>query len=102
MRSDKSIFGHKAEDVGDLIGGVCNKGFRYIADTDTHTPPEGYIYKKIRMITATVFATLTPEAEAPVDGTITGVTLPVNFELEGAFNVIDLTSGSVVAYYGLK
>ena len=54
-------------------------------------------WSAITILEATVFATLTDTTR---DGTsaITGVTFPAGLTIYGNFTVIDLTSGSVIAY----
>jgi hypothetical protein len=54
---------------------------------------------KIKMITATAFTTLTCGPGSTVDGdSLSGVTFPADFELEGNFSSVTLASGSVVLY----
>jgi len=64
-----------------------------VDDTDTHN---GTWYKLV-ITEAVVFATLT-RVPAYTGDVITGVSFPANHVLYGRFTVIDLTSGSLIAY----
>jgi len=64
-----------------------------VDDTDTHNGT----WTMLVITEAVVFATLT-RVPAYTGDVITGITFPVNHVLYGRFTVIDLTSGSLIAY----
>jgi hypothetical protein len=71
-----------------IINNTLNGG-QVIADTATYTGD----WVEIRVITAAVFTTLTGNIEG-----VGSTSFPAGTILNGRFTVIDLASGSVVAY----
>ena len=91
------------------------KGSTIIADTNAHTATGGE-WVAITFLTATVLNTLTPSStsffgdsagasaiDTPNTGsadTTASVTFPAGVTIYGNWSVIDLTSGSCIAYLG--
>ena len=77
--------------VSDILLGICGKhGGLVIDDTDSHSGN----WVKILITESAAFTTLT----GSLSGTITGITFSAGTELFGDFTVIDLASGSCIAY----
>jgi len=68
----------------------CLNGGQVIADTATYTGD----WIEIRVITTTVFATLTGNLS-----NVGSTSFPAGTILNGRFTTIDLASGSIVAYH---
>lgn len=79
---------------------VGEYGTEFALDTAAHPAPEGFVFFRIDMIAATVFTTLTSEADAPQTGNAVSTTsFPVGFSLYGKFTTFTLASGKATAYY---
>jgi hypothetical protein len=76
------------------------QGCFVIADTAKKTAPTGQCFFAVQMLADTVIAALAISATAPITGTATAITYPINFILYGKFTEITLTSGSCIAYLG--
>lgn len=80
------------------------KGLVVVTDTTAHTGATDFAtgigYIAINCLQDTVFASLTAASDAPIVGTITGVTLPAGTILYGKFMTFTLTSGQILAYAG--
>lgn len=72
-------------------------GAQVISDTATHTPADTTFkrYSRITALSATVFAAGTVGNVS----NISGAALPAGATIEGQWNVLQLTSGSIIAYY---
>ena len=55
-------------------------------------------FRWIQVITDTVFANIT-SSNIDINGTITATTIPAGIGFGGRFNLIEITSGVVIAYY---
>jgi hypothetical protein len=74
---------------------VANFGGKYISSTDATTPSTGYVFNAIQVITDCVITCV---------GNITGITsvsLTAGTIIYGRYTSITLSSGSVIAYYGV-
>lgn len=84
--------------MNNLKSMVGYQGSTFISDTDTHTGS----WQKILCLEATVFATLTDsllnKISTEAGDALSTQSFPANCVLTGAFTVIDLTSGAVMAY----
>jgi len=102
---------HKYTVVESQNASMGQAGATIIADTATHTATSGQ-FVAIQFITDTTFATLTPDSTSffgSADGassleaspdTTSGVTFPAGMTIYGRWTVIDLASGSCIAYMG--
>ena len=79
---------------------VGEYGTLFANTTGVQTPPTGYVFFRMDVISAAVFTTLTSDASSAQTGDAVSTTsFPVNFSLYGKFTTITLSSGKVVAYY---
>jgi hypothetical protein len=78
-------------------------GSEVISDTDPHTPPDGYVYVAVQMLSDTNIDEISATATAPVENinAMEGVVLGAGQVIYGKFASIELTSGLVIAYYGI-
>lgn len=74
-------------------------GFQHITTTTAYTPPAGYVFSMIHMLTEGAVTT----AGNPT-GNLTAITLPANFPLYGQFSSITTasTAATAIAYLGKK
>ena len=106
---------HKYTVVESQNASMGQAGATIIADTATHTATSGQ-FVAIQFITDSAFTTLTPDStsffgsaagasavETQDTGsadTTSGVTFPAGMTIYGRWTVIDLASGSCIAYMG--
>lgn len=62
----------------------------------TITPAEGYIFNGIRVVSDAVLT-----CNGNISG-ITAISFPAGFVFEGRFTSIEITSGGIIAYQGVK
>lgn len=79
---------------------VGAKGFDVIADTNAWTPTNGDCYFALQFLASTVIDEVIAADEAPIIGTIAGVTFGAGTTLYGKFVSVKLTSGACLAYNG--
>lgn len=77
-------------------------GAEVIADANVHTPPDGYVFAALQVLAAATLDTGTAAAaDAPITGTITGIAFDKNAIIYGKFTAVELSGGTVLAYYGI-
>lgn len=93
---------HKGREVGqmEMFG---QYGGELISDAATHTPPTGYVFSAIQVMANAVINLLTVDASAPIENSagFTGLAVSAGTIIYGKFSSIDLTSGTVLGYYGI-
>jgi len=87
-----------ADKAEESMGG---KGFELISNTAAHPAPTGQCFAALHFVEDTIIAAHSEDATAPIVGTITGITWVAGTTLFGKFTSVTLTSGAVVAYYGV-
>ena len=108
---------HKYTVIEAQNAGMGQAGATIIAETSVHTAANGN-FIAIQFITDTVFTTLTAKNDSwygsgagadinetvsggtTVSDTTSGVTFPAGLTIYGRWTVIDLASGSCIAYLG--
>lgn len=80
---------------------VGEYGTEAATDTAAHTPPAGYVFFRIDVVTAATFSAISSDASGPQSGnSLSGVgAFPVLFSLYGKFTSFTLASGKVIAYF---
>lgn len=78
-------------------------GAEVISDVAAHTPPVGFVYVAVQMLSDTNIDEITAAASAPIENinALEGVVFGANTTLYGKFASIKLTSGLCIAYYGI-
>jgi hypothetical protein len=80
------------------------RGCAVIVDTAKTDAKADYSFVAIHCLTSTIMSAYTTRAYAPITplNSLVGVTLPAGTVLYGQFTSITLTSGNVIAYYGVN
>jgi hypothetical protein len=86
-------------DLADEAAG--GKGFAVVADTSVHTPAAGRYFRSLYFLSTTVIASLGTADDAPITGSVAGISFAAGTWLYGKFTNITLTSGSALAYNGV-
>lgn len=79
---------------------VGEYGTVFALATSAITPPDGYVFFRIDVISAAVFTTLTSDPSSPQSGdAVAATSFPALFSLYGKFTTFTLASGKVAAYF---
>lgn len=103
MKAAASFMGKSVQELFEpYLDQHGNKGSEFITDTNMHTPyDDDLCYVKLQVIATATINAITSTADAPMRGTaLTGVAFAAGTILYGKFTSIDLTSGSLIAYFG--
>ena len=86
--------------LADILKSVSGGyGGAYIKDTVVHTPPEGYVFAYLLILEDAKIASYSPAFDG---NSLIGDTLFAPSEIPCHFTSITLTSGRILAFYGVE